>query len=53
MTAPSPATAARPVYTDIGKALGTDYFLLKGVLAEAEQDYLQRTRHTCRRKSCP
>ena len=37
MTAPSPATAARPVYTDIGKALGTDYFLLKADLTTAEQ----------------
>ena len=32
MTAPSPAKAARPVYTNIGKALGTDYFLLKADL---------------------
>jgi hypothetical protein len=37
MTATSPATAARPVYTDIGKALGTDYFLLKDELSTAEQ----------------
>ena len=44
MTAPSPATAARPVYTDIGKALGTDYFLLKADLTNAERDYLERTR---------
>src|SRR5258708_4193359 len=44
MTAPSPATAARPVYTDIGKALGTDYFLLKADLTNAELDYLERTR---------
>lgn len=44
MTAPSPATAARPVYTDIGKALGTDYFLLKSELSTDEQQYLERTR---------
>jgi hypothetical protein len=53
MTAPSPATAARPVYTDIGKALGTDYFLLKADLTNAEQDYCSAPGHTCRRKSCP
>jgi glutaryl-CoA dehydrogenase len=36
---------ARPAYTDIGKALGTDYFLLKGTLTASELDYLERTRH--------
>ena len=44
MTATSPAASARPVYTDIGKALGTDYFLLKGDLSAEERDYLERTR---------
>ena len=44
MTATSPAASARPVYTDIGKALGTDYFLLKGDLGAEERDYLERTR---------
>ncbi len=44
MTATSPATSARPVYTDIGKALGTDYFLLKADLTAEERDYLERTR---------
>ena len=44
MTAPSPAKAARPVYTNIGKALGTDYFLLKADLTAEERDYLERTR---------
>jgi glutaryl-CoA dehydrogenase len=34
----------RPVYTDIGKALGTDYFLLRGTLTASELDYLERTR---------
>jgi len=34
----------RPAYTDIGKALGTDYFLLKGTLTAQELDYLERTR---------
>ena len=44
MTATSPATSPRPVYTDIGKALGTDYFLLKAELTADERDYLTRTR---------
>jgi glutaryl-CoA dehydrogenase len=44
MTATSPATSPRPVYTDIGKALGTDYFLLRSELTEDERDYLERTR---------
>ena len=34
----------RPVYTGMGQALGTDYFLLKSDLTTAELDYLQRTR---------
>jgi glutaryl-CoA dehydrogenase len=38
------APTRRPVYTGIGKALGTDYFLLKGTLSESELDYLERTR---------
>ena len=29
---------------DIGKALGTDYFLIRDQLTEEELDYLQRTR---------
>lgn len=44
MTATSPATSPRPVYTDIGKALGTDYFLLRAELTGDERDYLERTR---------
>src|SRR5882757_10295570 len=45
MTATGSATSsARPVYIDIGKALGTDYFLLKDELSTAEQGYLERTR---------
>jgi glutaryl-CoA dehydrogenase len=32
------------VYTGIGKALGTDYFLLRDTLSESEVDYLERTR---------
>ncbi len=35
---------AGPVYTGIGKALGTDYFLLKDTLSVSELDYLERTR---------
>ena len=37
-------TQPRPVHTGIGEALGTDYFLLRGTLAESELDYLDRTR---------
>ena len=44
MTATSPTASARPLYTDIGKALGTDYFLLKADLTAEERDYLERTR---------
>jgi glutaryl-CoA dehydrogenase len=44
MTAMSTRSTARPVYTGIGKALGTDYFLLRDTLSEAELDYLERTR---------
>jgi glutaryl-CoA dehydrogenase len=36
--------SSRPVYTDIGKALGTDYFLLRATLTPTELDYLERTR---------
>src|SRR4030081_362680 len=31
-------------YPNIGKALGTDYFLLRGTLSASELDYLDRTR---------
>jgi glutaryl-CoA dehydrogenase len=37
-------TASQAVHTDIGKALGTDYFLLRGELTDAELEYLDRTR---------
>ena len=38
MTATSSATSSpRPVYTDIGKALGTDYFVLKAESDHAEE----------------
>jgi glutaryl-CoA dehydrogenase len=30
--------------TDVGKALGTDYFLIRPELSDAERDYLDRTR---------
>jgi glutaryl-CoA dehydrogenase len=53
MTAPSPATDARPVYTDIGKALGTDYFLLKADLTASEQHYLERTRQFVQEEVLP
>ena len=44
MSAIRERSAARPVYTGIGNALGTDYFLLKGTLSASELDYLERTR---------
>jgi glutaryl-CoA dehydrogenase len=44
MTTTESATSSRPVYTNIGKALGTDYFLLKAGLTAEEMDYLERTR---------
>ena len=34
----------RPAYTDIGTALGTDYFLVRSTLAAPDVDYLDRTR---------
>ena len=43
MTSTSPATS-QPVYSNIGEALGTDYFLLKEHLTEDERSYLERTR---------
>jgi glutaryl-CoA dehydrogenase len=33
-----------PSYADIGKALGTDYFLIRSELSVAEIEYLERTR---------
>jgi glutaryl-CoA dehydrogenase len=36
--------AERTAPTDLGKALGTDYFLLREDLTESELDYLTRTR---------
>jgi glutaryl-CoA dehydrogenase len=44
MTSTDAPASARPVYTGIGQALGTDYFLLKGDLTASELDYLERTR---------
>jgi glutaryl-CoA dehydrogenase len=44
MTATSPDTSSPPLYSNVGKALGTDYFLLKGQLSAEERDYLERTR---------
>jgi glutaryl-CoA dehydrogenase len=44
MTATSPPTSPRPMYAGIGKALGTDYFLLRGALTDDERSYLERTR---------
>jgi glutaryl-CoA dehydrogenase len=41
--AAAPARPA-PIYSDVGKALGTDYFLLRDQLSEEELDYLDRTR---------
>jgi glutaryl-CoA dehydrogenase len=42
-----PETLASPTaqpYSDIGKALGTDYFLIRDQLTDEELDYLERTR---------
>jgi glutaryl-CoA dehydrogenase len=43
----TPATVSRdsqPTYADVGKALGTDYFLIRDQLTSEELDYLERTR---------
>ena len=54
MTATSSATSSpRPVYTDIGKALGTDYFVLRAGLTAAELDYLERTRRFVQEEVMP
>jgi glutaryl-CoA dehydrogenase len=37
-------TRAAPPYADVGKALGTDYFLLREQLRPEEIEYLERTR---------
>jgi glutaryl-CoA dehydrogenase len=37
-------SVSRPVYTGIGTALGTDYFLLRSELTDSELEYLDRTR---------
>jgi len=34
----------RPAQSDIGQALGTDYFLIRGTLRDQDVDYLDRTR---------
>ena len=44
MTENEPRPTTRPLYSDIGTALGTDYFLLRSELTEPELDYLDRTR---------
>jgi glutaryl-CoA dehydrogenase len=45
MTADATAAARpAPAYADVGKALGTDYFLLRHQLGADELDYLERTR---------
>jgi glutaryl-CoA dehydrogenase len=44
MTETEPRPTVRPMYADIGAALGTDYFLLRSDLTASELDYLDRTR---------
>src|SRR6476660_8706463 len=44
MTETDSRPTTRPMYTDIGTALGTDYFLLRSELTVSELDYLDRTR---------
>ncbi|HEY2702236.1 MAG TPA: acyl-CoA dehydrogenase family protein [Candidatus Dormibacteraeota bacterium] len=48
----TPAAAAPPP-TDIGKALGTDYLLIRDELSDAEMDYLERTRRFVDREVLP
>src|SRR5690348_12318842 len=43
-TTDTPPRADRPVFTGIGQALGTDYFLVKSELTKEEIDYLERSR---------
>jgi glutaryl-CoA dehydrogenase len=38
------AQSGRPVFTNVGRALRTDYFLLRADLTASELDYLDRTR---------
>ena len=44
MAETEPRSAQRPVFTDIGRALSTDYFLLRSDLTQSELAYLDRTR---------
>jgi glutaryl-CoA dehydrogenase len=44
---------AAPPPTDIGKALGTDYFLIRDQLTDAEIDYLERSRRFVDREVMP
>jgi glutaryl-CoA dehydrogenase len=53
MTETSPAASTKPVYAGIGKALGTDYFLLKAGLSEDEKNYLERTRRFVEQEVMP
>ena len=43
-TTDSSPRPTRPVFTGIGEALGTDYFLVKSELTKEEVDFLERTR---------
>ena len=47
------APLGAPSPTDIGKALGTDYFLIRDELSDAEMDYLERTRRFVDREVLP
>src|SRR5579872_7396621 len=47
---PPPAAPSPP---DIGKALGTDYFLIRDDLTDEEVDYLERTRRFVNREVLP
>jgi glutaryl-CoA dehydrogenase len=46
-------TPAAPPPTDIGKALGTDYFLIRDELSDAEIDYLERSRRFVNQEVLP
>lgn len=44
MTASAPTSPPPVPVADVGKALGTDYFLIRSELSEPEREYLDRTR---------
>jgi glutaryl-CoA dehydrogenase len=53
MTTTSPATSPGLSTPTSGKALATDYFLLKAELTADERDYLKRTRRFVEKEVMP